>query len=334
MKRRLWSRYRTTSLTLLFALSLLPPAAATAQQAWQVHDDLFSVTFPDDTHGWACGRFGTILHTTDGGATWSRQASPTRHTLSSIHFTDPKNGWAAGSKGTLVHTSDGGGTWALQESPVDFYHMDVHFLTPSKGFVVSERTHILATEDGGATWEVRFQDEDYILKSISFCDALHGWTVGEFGYTYRTRDGGKTWEKQAGFYDLDYETGYLLGDDFLFDVTAVDPRTAWAVGILGTVKMTDDGGETWRKVDLGLPKVQLYAVASDGAGRLVIAGQGLCRVSADRGSTWKEAVFEPTIRYGWLYDVEALGSGRFTACGDEGAIYGGAAGSPWLRVRY
>ncbi len=308
--------------------------AAHAEQGGKAHDDLFSVTFPTEKEGWACGRYGTILHTSDGGATWSPQSSGTTFTLSGICFTDSKNGWAVGNEGTIVHTSDGGRTWTLQESPVDYFHMDVTFVNPLKGFISSERTHILATDDGGKTWGVQFEDEDYILKSISFCDEQHGWAVGEFGHTYHTKDGGKSWARQAGFYEMDWDTGFITGDDFLFDVVAIDPKTAWAVGILGTVKRTTDGGETWEKVSLDLPKVQLYSIASDGAGMIAIGGNGLCVFSPDAGVTWQPAKFEPTIEYGWIYGMGGRGPGQVVACGDEGVIYRRPSGGNWKRIDY
>lgn len=327
-------RRRRRYLFLLLGLFFLPAVAANAQQTWTAHDDLFSVSFPTERDGWACGRFGTILHTSDGGATWKPQSSGTTYTLSSICFVDTENGWAVGNKGAILHTNDGGKTWESQESPLDYFHMDVIFLNPQEGFIVSERTHILATTDGGKTWEVRFEDEDYILKSISFCDDQHGWVVGEFGHTYHTVDGGKSWQKQAGYYEMDLDTGVIRGDDFLFDVVAVDPQRAWAVGIQGTVRRTTDGGETWERVDVGAMKVQLYTIGSDGQGNLVLAGRGVCRHSGDGGRTWGDATFEPTIEYGWIYDVKAVAPGQFVACGDEGEIYRKTSGGPWKRIDY
>ncbi len=319
---------------LLAAVCVLLTGPAYGGQEWKTHDDLFSISFPTETDGWACGRYGTILHTSDGGATWKPQTGGTIFTLSSIHFADAENGWAVGNEGTILHTSDGGATWEEQESPIDYFHMDVLFLNPRKGFIVSERTNILATEDGGRTWEVGFEDQDYILKSISFCDEKHGWVAGEFGHTYHTRDGGETWEKQAGLYEMDWDTGFIRGDNFLFDVAAIDPETAWSVGIVGTVKRTTDGGETWEKVPLDLPRLQLFTIASDGAGMIAIGGKGLSVFSKDAGDTWQRADFEPTIEYGWIYDIEAIGAGRFAACGDEGVIYLRSPGSHWKRIDY
>ena len=161
--------------SLLIAISWITPVVANSEHLTNIHDDIFAVTFADKDLGWVCGRWGNILHTTDGGLNWKPQSSGTDRTLVSIHFTDAKNGWAVGVKGTIVHTCDGGQTWMPQESPVDFIHMDVYFTNPRRGWIVSERTHILSTDDGGENWRIQFSDQDFILKAISFGDKQHGW---------------------------------------------------------------------------------------------------------------------------------------------------------------
>jgi|YNPNPStandDraft_1061719.scaffolds.fasta_scaffold45267_2 photosystem II stability/assembly factor-like uncharacterized protein len=312
-----------------------PLESAAAKDGFPVHDDLFSISFPTERDGWACGRFGTILRTSDGGATWTRQTSGTTFTLSSIYFTDTQNGWAVGNGGTILHTRDGGLKWEPQQSPVEQFHMGVLFLTPEKGFIVSERTHILGTLDGGSTWSVVFQDEDYILKGLSFCDAQNGWAVGEFGYIYHTGDGGEHWEKQAGFFELDPETGDIRGEEFLFDVAAIDPLTVLAVGIQGIVKMSQDGGKTWQGVEIGSPTVPLYRIRAAPDGSILIGGKGVSFLSRDRGRTWQAARFEPPIVYNWIYGISPLGAHGFAACGDEGAIYlNPGEENLWKRIRY
>jgi photosystem II stability/assembly factor-like uncharacterized protein len=71
--------------------------------------------------GWACGRRGVILHTENGGGTWTRQQTETDYTLASIFFVNTKEGWSVGDEGTILHTEDGGATWVRQKSPVTFY---------------------------------------------------------------------------------------------------------------------------------------------------------------------------------------------------------------------
>ena len=296
-----------------------------AEEGYTNRDDLFSISFVNQQNGWACGRWGTILHTVDGGKTWNMQDSGVRYTLGGICFTDDKNGWAVGNMGTIIHTSDGGKTWMEQESPVDFYHMDVYFASPLKGWIVSEQTHILHTQDGGKTWEVQFSDEDYILKSISFHGETHGFAVGEFGHTYRTIDGGKNWDKQAGRAEIN-DIGDLEGEPYLFDVAMIDENTAWAVGIEGRVIMTEDGGNTWSSVETGSPNTQLFSISFNQDKALVIAGKGVCLISENLGQTWRHAVFDPKIDYTWIYAVESLDASHFMTCGEDGGMYVGNLG--------
>lgn len=325
-------------LLMIFFISFLVSCAPVAQQSKQQEftEDLLSVTFPNEKEGWVCGRWGTVLHTADGGRNWTAQSSGTENTLCSIHFVDPQNGWAVGEEGTIIHTADGGRTWGQQKSPVPFYLMKTYFVTPLKGWIVSERTHILTTDDGGKTWRIQFKDEDFILKSISFCDALHGWAVGEYGFIYCTRDGGATWKKQAGHFDISEKTGEVVAGNFLFDVVAVDPQTAWAVGIDGYVVRTDDGGKTWKEVKSGAAPTQLFCAASNRAGTILIGGNTLFLISTDHGKTWNSPPCEPPITYSWLYGLAPRGASGFAAVGCEGSIYLNDGKNPlgsWRRVR-
>ena len=44
------------------------------------------VSFVDANNGWAVGNGGTILHTSNGGATWSTQRSGTFNDLFGVSF--------------------------------------------------------------------------------------------------------------------------------------------------------------------------------------------------------------------------------------------------------
>ena len=297
----------------------LMPGIGFAQGA--AAQDLLSVIFPNEQDGWVCGRWGTILHTNDGGATWTRQDSGTDYTLTSISFVDTKNGWAAGDGGTIIHTKDGGLSWIKQKSPVEYFLMGVHFANDQEGWIVTERTTILHTENGGKLWETQFSDEDFILKSVSFCDNRNGWAAGEFGYIYHTQDGGRNWQHQAGFYDISEETGLIIGENFLFDIVAIDPQTAWAVGIDGHIVATTNGGITWQKISSEVPKTHLFGIAADGNGRIIIGGSTVLLSSTDWGKTFTTPQLEPPITYEWLYKVRSRGKAGFVAVGRRELIY-------------
>jgi len=57
--------------------------------------NLFDTNFIDENNGWAVGAGGTILHTTNGGDTWSEQDSGTDNTppLLGVHFVNATTGW-------------------------------------------------------------------------------------------------------------------------------------------------------------------------------------------------------------------------------------------------
>ena len=308
-----------------------------ADQKIKIYDDLFSISFPSENEGWASGRWGCILYTADGGKTWVRQNTGTDLSLMSVFFVDTKKGWAVGEGGIIIHTTDGGKTWEKQKSPVPFFHMKVYFVSPLRGWVVSERTHILYTEDGGKTWSIQFKDQDFILKSISFCDALHGWAVGEYGFIYHTRNGGRTWEKQGGSFGFSEKTGDVEGGNFLFDVVAIDPQTALAVGIDSYVIKTGNRGKTWHEVSIGAPKTHLFAVRFDPkTGMILLGGNGILLTSADKGKTWKVPEVDPPVIYEWIYGIAQRGEDRFILVGGSGMMYqsSGKNLSTWKRLKY
>ncbi len=312
--------------------SLFLAGSAISQQKF-LYDDLFGATFPDENSGWACGRWGSIFHTSDGGTTWTKQESNTDYTLAAIYFPDNQDGWAVGDEGTIIHTADGGKTWCKQESPVPFFLMDVYFSNPARGWIVTEQTTILFTEDSGKTWTIQFQDEDFILKAISFADDFNGWTVGEYGYIYHTSDGGSTWEKQAGFFDISELDGSIVAGTFLFDVSAVDAGTAWASGIDSYITMTEDSGKTWKNISTGIPKTHFFSIYSSNPNTVLVGGNGTFVYTTDGGKTWGTPLFKPAIIYSWLYDIAPISKKTFVTVGREGIIYMGSM-DRWTKAEY
>ena len=65
---------------------------------------------------WIAGTPGSrVLHSPDGGRTWSVFPTPTRLPLSSMTFVDDEHGWAVGAMGVILATEDGGRTWRRQQ---------------------------------------------------------------------------------------------------------------------------------------------------------------------------------------------------------------------------
>ena len=288
------NRRRACRLGSLLALALLTLASAIPASAsafistgdggwvWQnplpQGNSLYDVAFIDAMHGWAVGAAGTILATTDGGATWSGQRSGTTSDLNAVTFTDATHGWAVGgesgvndqtSGGVILATIDGGATWAAQSSESSALLNDVAFADATHGWAVGyagksstpgvRRALILATSDGGATWNAQgagSAGSDAGLQSVSFVDATHGWAVGGGpGATIlATTNGGATWKDQTPGSDAD------LSGVTLFAVAFPDVTHGWAVGYSGTILATTNGGATWRKQSSGVAG-NLFGVA-------------------------------------------------------------------------
>jgi photosystem II stability/assembly factor-like uncharacterized protein len=300
----------------------------------RLYHDLFSVSFPTPAAGWACGRWGTILHTADGGKTWARQESGIDYQLNAIMFADPNNGWAVGDGGVIVHTGDGGNTWKTQKSPSHKILLSVHFVTPENGWAVGEETTILHTQDGGTTWRAQSVGDPWTLHSVSFFDKNCGWAAGEYGFIYHTADGGVSWLKQAGKFALDPDEFLVIADNYLLSVKAISSENAVAVGIDGTIVRTTDAGANWQPVSTDLPAIHLFGV-SVRDGELFIAARKHILTGSIAGGNFKSAALTPPIPYGYVYGITARGNTGFAAVGKGGRIYmSDETGTAWHLAQY
>jgi len=80
--------------------------------------ELTGVSFADAQNGWAVGScwplrngggWAVILHTTDGGVTWTQQDVGVMPLVSAVTAGDALTAWAVGDDGLVLRTSDGGG---------------------------------------------------------------------------------------------------------------------------------------------------------------------------------------------------------------------------------
>ncbi len=119
---------------------------------------IYKVCALSDSQAWAVGGSpvsgaGIILHTSDGGLTWTTQyAGPTAPWLSGAAFVDAATGWVVGEHGTVLRTTDGGLTWTSVHVPTGEDLTAAWFTDASHGWIVGDGETMLRTTDGGATW--------------------------------------------------------------------------------------------------------------------------------------------------------------------------------------
>ena len=304
-------------------------------EALQSHHS-FSIDMVDSQHGWAvgCGHlrsapinddFGAILHTRDGGLTWTEQlgwlmgASSGGHTngmkrwLTHVEALDAQQAWVVGQLGTLLHTTNGGGTWFESTHYATTDNLVALGLLAEQHLVVLGGHGIARTEDG-VTWEEQQTD---LPKYAEYKDmAAYGpnlWVAGRICYAmglpsypclYRSSDNGRSWTLQASLVDIggnDFSPSALMHmsiDRVLF----VDDLHGWAKGhfvnysdpndphIDTVLFRTIDGGVSWVQFAVSsYPDVDAFFFLDSHKGWATTAvAPGTLLRTEDSGNSWSE----------------------------------------------
>jgi photosystem II stability/assembly factor-like uncharacterized protein len=209
---------------------------------------LLDAYFVSEEEGWVSGDAGTILHTKNGGNSWTAELGGDPHAqgeqLIRVFFSDATHGWAQ-SSGSMFRTTDGE-TWQQVGGDVRGYAV---FLSREKGFRIYGG-RMFSTNDGGKSWKEMFichaKMEVQGLTQERGCDflALHfpsptvGYALGSPRIMYKTVDGGATWNVSVGPEEP--------GDQRVYDVFFVDENTGYHVRSGGKLFKTTDGGQTWQ----------------------------------------------------------------------------------------
>ena len=119
---------------------------------------LTRLRFLDQKLGWAVGYDASILHSKDGGLSWTLQyRDPAARPLFDVLFLDARNGIAVGGFGLYLTTQDGGQHWQPQASPLA--ELGQHFnrllrLNDGTLFIAGERGLLGRSKDKGASWQM------------------------------------------------------------------------------------------------------------------------------------------------------------------------------------
>jgi photosystem II stability/assembly factor-like uncharacterized protein len=282
---------------------------------------------------------GSIWHTSNGGATWVKQALPQGTSiLNHIQFIDALQGWAVGIRYTgedfsgplhrlaVYHTVDGGGSWQLQYAPdIEFTLTGVNFIDAKRGWAVGFHFgssgyggSVFHTADGGVTWE-RQGPEDLTLWDVQFIDQNRGYAVGTdyisaFGApVIRTLDGGATWEKvrqkyneSDGLFAVSVTADRVISvGDHDFAILSTDPWGVYGTGWgeqLFTQKYLNTH-YTWFDI-AAVDETHIWAVGSRYVSPSQV-GQAIM-ASSDGGASWQiqyqhESAYDPFYWNSYTY---------------------------------
>lgn len=226
---------------------------------------LTGVHFADARRGWAVGHDAVILHSEDGGESWTVQhADPAlEQPLMDVLFSaDGQHGIAVGAYGLYLETADGGSSWnSRQISENDFHFNAILAPTPETRLIAGEAGTLLYSADAGATWtplESPYQGSFFDALALGPQSFL---AYGLQGHVLRTEDGGKSWT------EIDSATkAGLMGGAVLANGSVI------LVGAQGSVLTSGDGGRsfaTTRRAD----RVALADAIQAADGTVILLGE-------------------------------------------------------------
>lgn len=162
------------------------------------------------------------------------------------------------------------------------------------------------------------QDRFYGAASI---DNHFYWLAGNLGKIVFSKDGGKTWQIQST-----PTTRNLQG------IAAWNKKDVIAVGDGGTVLVTHDSGQSWKRVAVPQSKISnkfiRVHVFSDGTAWIVGEVSAVLR-STDKGETWQQMLGQKDIT---LHDIAQAGN-ELVVVGEMGTILlSGDDGTTWTQI--
>jgi photosystem II stability/assembly factor-like uncharacterized protein len=274
--------------------------------------DIYDIHFSDTLNGCFVGSDGTIMITSNGGASWEYRGSDYfLNDLYKMSFADYNTGWVIGHDSTIFKTTDLGNSWTIQAAGKDETPNDIFFVDANNGWCVHADGLITHTSNGGVNWYYQNSNTTNQLQSVYFYDSNTGWAIGALGTIIKTTDGGSNWVNQTSG-----------TSEWLFGLYFLDDSNGWISGYNGTVLRTSDGGENWTQIFDGLNYYCFNSIyfIDDSTGWAAGAYQGYYGVifkTTDGGNNW---TVQQNYINGVLYKVVMNDYLNGCAVGENGII--------------
>jgi len=280
------------------------------QASVPLSSDLVAVHFPTAQSGWVVGHDGVILHSSDGGLHWRKQADGRTlartmldhyekraqtgqagaeawvelarrwladgpiHPFFAVWFKDAREGFAGGAFGLLFHTRDGGQSWETWFDRIDNPKgLHLYGIAGAQGDVLlAGEQGLLAVLEPGAA---RFRSLKSPYEGSLFGAAARESASGASWLVYGMR--GNAYlsdDKAATWRKLNVPTrgGLTAGDFDSEQGLLVTTQT-------GECLASHDGGETFARVKVAAP-MPYFGMVSFGQRRLALVGMSGVRIEA------------------------------------------------------
>ncbi|TAJ98379.1 MAG: hypothetical protein EPO39_18395 [Candidatus Manganitrophaceae bacterium] len=268
------------------------PATALCIRTSNVH--LYQLFFLTPLKGWAVGQPSLILHTEDGGQTWTEQTidpyaedcyqcADAGVYLRRIQFIDDQNGWAVGRYRTIYKTHDGGKTWKLLSNNWKYTTVDGTCTTPGGTTLSRMGGHLFGLS-------VNPSDPNDVFVAGGCCAPCNPESI-----IAHTTDGGLTWDiRTSVVWDSKVENRITRSDQLLpeigrFHTFQMIGKVGWAAGRGGVLMQTEDRGATWNRVSTGTQQTLNDLFFIDPARGWLVGWMGTLLQTADGGKSWQRA---------------------------------------------
>jgi photosystem II stability/assembly factor-like uncharacterized protein len=314
-----------TSFILTLIILFLLVRVTHTQQGWNWRNplpqgnDLTSTKFLNNNTGYAVGKCGTVIKTTNGGNNWYFLPSGTTNDLNDCSFADVNTGYAVGYSSTVLKTTNGGINWiSLNIGYPNLQLFSVSFISANKGIISSNGTAVFKTTNGGQNW-FNYQSGGSSIFSIQMVDSINVYASG-FYRIYKSTNGGINWSTLSGYANL-YQINFA---DSLFGMTVANggqvivttnagyewfdksittvpnlnsvyvlsQNTAWVCGytntsLVGVIFKTTNFGNNWDSLPINIGAI-LNKISFFGSSfGITVGNAGVISASTDGGNSWQ-----------------------------------------------
>jgi photosystem II stability/assembly factor-like uncharacterized protein len=221
---------------------------------------LNGVKFFDANRGAAfgdCAEFhpSGVFVTRDAGASWQPLAADAAGDWLAGDFLDQDIGAFGGPAGQIATFIRGQVTHSPLSTTSLRSYRAMRLVEPTRGWAVGDGGMVLMTHDAGRSWQTPPTDlpqstaDQFDFHAVAVLGS-HVWVAGAPSTRiFHSPDDGQTWESIA--------TGQTTP---IRALTFVDAQHGWAVGDLGIILVTHDGGHTWHTQRSGGQRAALLAI--------------------------------------------------------------------------
>ncbi|MFN4984623.1 MAG: WD40/YVTN/BNR-like repeat-containing protein [Ignavibacteria bacterium] len=300
-----------------------------------------------DSDSVACG---AIYHTSDGGATFTRQGvgqgALERVNVLDVKALDRNTVWASCSKNRVIKTTDGGSTWNVVPMPSNDPSCELYCISTvgsSTMYISGSHGTVYISNDAGTTWrksqvpgleEAQFQGVLALSAQRAYICG-NAPTAGDerIGVVRQTTDGGTTWNVVAFPNGYDSTNTWISGASFGNSIMIYGDKNHYS--------LSTNNGATWRNDSTrifgggGGADINHLIMLSEGTWMAAMDMGHLIRTD-NAGTDWNDV--RPGLGVVFMLGIDAFDNTHAIACGETSnfpqlghIVYTADGGSTWTR---